>query len=93
MRVEDGKLVAERPILQDSQVSDVHYRSERRRDHRPPQRVRGDGDRLRPGDGRGRRRSSTPPHSLKATMVERGEQRGADVNIEDADYIQGAVTP
>ena len=28
VRVEDGKLVAERPILQDSQVSDVHYRSE-----------------------------------------------------------------
>ena len=25
--VEDGKLVAERPILQDSQISDVHYRS------------------------------------------------------------------
>ena len=25
---EDGKLVAERPILQDSKVSDVHYRSE-----------------------------------------------------------------
>ena len=27
VRVEDGKLVAERPILQDSSVSDVHYRS------------------------------------------------------------------
>src|ERR671918_1791448 len=27
VRVEDGKLVAERPILQDSQVSDVHYNS------------------------------------------------------------------
>ncbi len=27
VRVEDGKLVAERPILQDSQISDVHYRS------------------------------------------------------------------
>src|SRR5215204_5208609 len=27
VRVEDGKLVAERPILKDSQVSDVHYRS------------------------------------------------------------------
>src|ERR671920_2259532 len=25
VRVEDGKLVAERPILGDSQVSDVHY--------------------------------------------------------------------
>jgi electron transfer flavoprotein alpha subunit len=28
VRVEDGKLVSERPILQDSQVSDVHYRSD-----------------------------------------------------------------
>src|SRR5919198_425901 len=27
VRVEDGKLVAERPILQDSQISDVHYNS------------------------------------------------------------------
>src|SRR5439155_23678452 len=27
VRVEDGKLVAERPILKDSQISSVHYRS------------------------------------------------------------------
>ena len=27
VKVEDGKLVARRPILKDSQVSDVHYRS------------------------------------------------------------------
>jgi electron transfer flavoprotein alpha subunit len=27
------------------------------------------------------------PWSTKATMVTRGEQRGADVNIEDADYL------
>src|SRR5688572_24514215 len=27
VRVEDGKLVSERPILQDSSISDVHYRS------------------------------------------------------------------
>src|ERR671910_1444145 len=27
VKVEDGKLVARRPVLQDSQVSDVHYRS------------------------------------------------------------------
>ena len=56
VRVEDGKLVAERPILKDSQVSDVHYRSDVGRDHRPPQRVRGEAERLRRGDGRGRRR-------------------------------------
>ena len=29
------------------------------------------------------------PFSLKAKMVQRGEQRGADVNIEDADIIIG----
>src|SRR5215217_6308246 len=28
VRVEDGKLVSERPILQDSSISDVHYRSD-----------------------------------------------------------------
>ena len=28
VKVDDGKLVARRPILQDSQVSDVHYRSD-----------------------------------------------------------------
>jgi electron transfer flavoprotein alpha subunit len=27
------------------------------------------------------------PHSLKASMISRGEQRGADVNIEDADFL------
>ena len=26
-------------------------------------------------------------HAQKATMVQRGEQRGADVNIEDADFL------
>src|SRR4051794_1284832 len=87
VRVEDGKLVAERPILQDSQISSVHYRSK----------VgviigRLNAFELRMGD------SATPaavedlsvefkPHSLKAKMVQRGEQRGADVNIEDADIL------
>ena len=32
-------------------------------------------------------RSSSPPHSLKASMVKRGEQRGGDVNIEDANVL------
>ena len=86
VRVEDGKLVAERPILGDSQVSDVHYNARRRRDHRPPERLRGEGVRLRRGHRRGRQ-VEFAPHSLKATMVQRGEQRGADVNIEDADIL------
>ena len=86
VRVEDGKLVAERPILQDSQISSVHYRSQGRRDHRAPERVRDQGDR-RQRHGRGPRASSSRPTRCKAKMVQRGEQRGADVNIEDADIL------
>ena len=86
MRVEDGKLVAERPILQDSQISDVHYRAD----------VGVIIGRLNAfeategGSGTAEIEDvevEYAPHSLKATMVQRGEQRGADVNIEDADYL------
>src|SRR5918911_1652053 len=77
VRVEDGKLVAERPILGDSQVSDVHYNA-------------GVGviiGRLNAfearQDGAGQAavedvQVDFAPHSLKARMVQRGEQRGAD---------------
>src|SRR4051812_35395991 len=86
VKVDGGKLVARRPILQDSQVSDVHYRS-------------GVGviiGRLNAfaieesGSGAAAVEDVTvefAPHSLQAEMVERGEQRGADVNIEDADIL------
>ena len=87
VKVQDGGLVAERPILQDSAIVDVGYVGEPGDHHRPPQRVR-------------RRRSRAAAsaevvdvdvqleeHSTKATMVQRGEQRGADVNIEDADIL------
>ena len=86
VRVEDGKLVAERPILQDSQISDVHYRAD----------VGVIIGRLNAfeategGSGTAEIEDvevEYAPHSLKATMVQRGEQRGADVNIEDADYL------
>ena len=85
-RVEDGKLVAERPILGDSQISDVHYNA-------------GVGviigrlnafEASESGSGAATVedvRVDFAPHSLKATMVQRGEQRGADVNIEDADIL------
>ena len=87
VRVEDGKLVAERPILKDSQISSRALPLQGRRDHRPPERVRGQGDR------RHARRSRTVDVEFqrrtrcKAKMVQRGEQRGADVNIEDADIL------
>jgi electron transfer flavoprotein alpha subunit len=86
VRAEDSKLVAERPILKDSAVAQVHYRSkvgviigrlnafEARQD--------GAGDAAVEDVA-----VDFAPHSLKATMVARGEQRGADVNIEDADIL------
>jgi electron transfer flavoprotein alpha subunit len=87
VRVEEGRLVAERPILQDSQVSDVHYASK----------VgviigRLNAFESRESDGAGEAAVEDvavefAPHSLQATMVTRGEQRGADVNIEDADIL------
>ncbi len=81
----DGKLVAKRPILKDSQVSDVHYRSK----------VGVIIGRLNAFEARETGGSATvedvhvdfQPHSLKASMVNRGEQRGGDVNIEDANIL------
>jgi electron transfer flavoprotein alpha subunit len=85
VEVRDGKLVAKRPILKDSQVADVHYRSK----------VGVIIGRLNAFEVRESGGSATvedvqvdfAPHSLKASMVQRGEQRGADVNIEDADIL------
>jgi len=86
VRTEDGKLVSERPILQDSSVSDVHYRSD----------VGVIIGRLNAFEARESGEAGAAvadvdvefePHSLKAKMVTRGEQRGADVNIEDADIL------
>jgi electron transfer flavoprotein alpha subunit len=84
--VQDGRLVARRPILQDSQIAEVHYRSK----------VGVIIGRLNAFEARetGSGQAAVEdvavefaPHSLKATMVQRGEQRGADVNIEDADIL------
>src|SRR3712207_1998672 len=86
VRVEDGKLVSERPILGDSQVSDVHYNAGvgviigRLNAFEATQ--NGSGDAAVEDV-----QVEFAPHSLKATMVQRGEQRGADVNIEDADVL------
>ena len=86
VRVEDGKLVAERPILQDSSVSDVHYRSAvgviigRLNAFE----VTESGDESAAVEDV---ELEFEPHSLRAKMVSRGEQRGADVNIEDAKVL------
>lgn len=86
VRVERGELVAERPVLQDSQVACVHYRSAvgviigrlnafaERAGDRAPAAVEDVAVEYR-------------PHSLRATMLARGEQRGADMDIEAADIV------
>src|SRR6059058_4017380 len=86
VRAEDGKLVAERPILQDSKVSVSRYR----------------GDlgiiigrintfEIRQGNGASAEVIDVDveysPWSNQASMVQRGEQRGADVDIEGADIL------
>jgi electron transfer flavoprotein alpha subunit len=89
VRAEDGKLVAERPILQDSKISVSRYRGDLgiiigrinafeivQEDSSPPtpaEVVDVDVD--------------YSPWSNQAKMVQRGEQRGADVDIEGADIL------
>jgi electron transfer flavoprotein alpha subunit len=88
VKVQDGKLVAERPILQDSQIADVGYVDE-------PGIIIGRlnaFDAEESGDGTAEVLDveiELSPWSQKASMVQRGEQRGADVNIEDADILVG----
>src|SRR5438270_3193840 len=86
VRAEDGKLVAERPVLQDSQISVSRYKGDlgiiigrinafeiAQRDGGSAEVVDVDVD--------------YSDWSDKAKMVERGEQRGADVDIEGADIL------
>ena len=86
VRVEDGKLVSERPILGDSSVSDVHYRAGVGvvigRLNAFEVSESGDQDAVVEDVA-----VEFQPHSLRARMVSRGEQRGADVNIEDAKVL------
>src|SRR6201995_5792607 len=84
VRAEDGKLVAERPILQDSKISVSHYKGdlgiiigrinafELRED---------DSDPAHPAEVVDVDVEYSP-WSNQAKMVNRGEQRGADVDIE-----------
>ena len=88
VKVADGKLVAERPVLQDSSIVDVGYVGE-------PGIIIG---RLNAFDATERDGGSAEvadveaelsEWSTKATMVTRGEARGEDVNIEDAELLVG----
>jgi electron transfer flavoprotein alpha subunit len=86
VKAQDGKLVAERPILQDSAIVDVAYEG-------------GTGviigrlnafEIAETGGGDAAIEDvdvDFSDWSTKATMQQRGEQRGADVNIEDADIL------
>ena len=87
VRVEDGKLVAERPILQDSQIADVGYVAD-------PGIIIGRLNAFDTSESGGTAevedvQVELSEWSTKARMVTRGEQRGADVNIEDAKILVG----
>ncbi len=87
VNVQDGKLVAERPILQDSQIADVGYVEE-------PGIIIGRLNAFDENETGGTAevedvQVELSDWSTKAKMVTRGEQRGEDVNIEDADVLVG----
>jgi electron transfer flavoprotein alpha subunit len=86
VRVEGGELIAERPILGDSAISEIKYRS-------PVGIVIGrlnafEAQQSGGGDAAVERLEyELSPHAAQATMITRGEQRGADVDIEGADIL------
>jgi electron transfer flavoprotein alpha subunit len=86
VKAQGGKLVAERPILQDSAIVDVDYVGE-------PGIIIGRlnaFDVVESGGGAAEVVDvdvQFEAHSGQAVMVQRGEQRGADVNIEDAELL------
>ncbi len=86
VHAQDGKLVAERPILQDSKISVSHYRGDlgiiigRINAFEMAERDGGSAEVVDVD-------VAYSPWSTKATMVTRGEQRGADVDIEGADIL------
>ena len=87
VKVDGDKLVAERPVLQDSAIVDVGYVSE-------PGIIIGrlNAFDIKEGDGTAEVEDvevELSEFSTKAKMVTRGEARGEDVNIEDADILVG----
>ena len=86
IRAEDGKLLAERPILQDSKISVSRYRGELGiiiGRINAFETVSHDGGSAELVDVD----VELSPWSTQAKMVKRGEQRGADVDIEGADIL------
>jgi electron transfer flavoprotein alpha subunit len=88
VKAADGKLVAERPVLQDSAVVDVGYVGE-------PGIIIGRLNAFDANESAGGAAEIVDVEvelsdwSTKAKMRQRGEQRGEDVNIEDAEILVG----
>ena len=87
VKVSEGKLIAERPVLQDSAIVDVGYVGE-------PGIIIGRLNAFNVNETGGSAEIvdvevALSEWSTKARMRQRGEQRGADVNIEDADILVG----
>jgi electron transfer flavoprotein alpha subunit len=86
VRVVDGRLIAERPILGDTAISEISYRS-------PVGIVIARLNAFEiavPGDGVAEVEDvavELSAFSTRARMITRGEQRGADVDIEGADIL------
>jgi electron transfer flavoprotein alpha subunit len=87
VRAQGGELIAERPILGDSAISEIKYRSpvgivigrlNAFEIAQPAAGVTAPVEQLQ---------FELSPHSAQATMLVRGEQRGADVDIEGADIL------
>jgi electron transfer flavoprotein alpha subunit len=86
VRAEEGKLVAERPILGDSAISEINFRSDvgiviGRLNAFETTESGGGPATIEDVD------VELSPQAQQATMVQRGEQRGADVDIEGADVL------
>jgi electron transfer flavoprotein alpha subunit len=88
VRAENGELIAERPILGDSAISEVKYRSDvgiiigRLNAFEISE-----SDPAQPDAAVEPLSFELSPHAQQATMVTRGEQRGVDVDIEGADIL------
>jgi electron transfer flavoprotein alpha subunit len=86
VKAKDGKLVAERPILQDSKISVSNYQGDlgiiigRINAFEISQTGAGAAEVVDV-------ELDYSPWSTQATMIQRGEQRGADVDIEGADIL------
>jgi electron transfer flavoprotein alpha subunit len=85
VRAEGGELIAERPVWGDSTISEKKFVGDLGI-------IIGRLNAFEASKGEGSAAVETvsvefKAHSLKAKMVQRGEQRGADVNIEDADVL------